>query len=113
MLSSANIRSFLWKRKLCSENPRLLSRRADAASQKAAWQTLGVDLPWLNRSHRTLVAMASGILGRLMDGEDIGVKALHLLRMMINSMGGTPSDASKVAMAEEREPEDVSAKYFS
>jgi hypothetical protein len=83
-----------------------------AASQKEAWATFAADLPWLNQSHRTLVAMASDILGRLIDGEEVGVKALNLLRMMLNSMGATPSDASKVKMPDEGDPEDPAAKYF-
>jgi len=82
------------------------------ASQKEAWTTFATDLPWLNQSHRTLVAMASDILGRLIDGEEVGVKALNLLRMMLNSMGATPSDASKVKMPDEGDPDDPSKKYF-
>jgi hypothetical protein len=81
-------------------------------SQKEAWATFATDLPWLNQSHRTLVAMASDILGRLIDGEEVGVKALNLLRMMLNSMGATPSDASKVKMPDECDPGDPAAKYF-
>src|SRR5947207_2205884 len=50
------------------------------ASQKEAWATFAADLPWLNQSRRTLVAVASDILGRLIDGEEVGVKALNLLR---------------------------------
>ncbi|MDH2341541.1 hypothetical protein [Bradyrhizobium sp. SSUT77] len=80
--------------------------------EQEAWDTLAADLPWLNRSHRTLVAMASGLLARQIGGEDVGVKALNLLRMMLNSMGGSPSDASKVMMPEEKDPEDPAAKYF-
>jgi hypothetical protein len=56
--------------------------------------------------------MASDILGRLIDGEEVGVKALNLLRMMLNSMGATPSDASKVKMPDECDPGDPAAKYF-
>lgn len=85
------------------------------ASEREAWQTLSAELPWLNNSHRTLVAMASGILGRLINGEEVGVQALNLLRQMLNSMGATPSDASKVKVpgGEEDDTEkDPSKKYF-
>jgi hypothetical protein len=50
---------------------------------------ISAELPWLNSSHRTLVALASGILGRLIDGEEVGVKAMNLLRQMLNSMGAS------------------------
>ncbi|SDE12285.1 hypothetical protein SAMN05216337_102062 [Bradyrhizobium brasilense] len=82
-------------------------------SEHEAWKTLAADLPWLNKSHRVLVAMASGILGRMIDGEEVGVKAASLLRMMLNSMGATPSDASKVKMPEEPDDDDPSKQYFS
>src|SRR5947209_1030831 len=80
--------------------------------EREAWATLTGELPWLNGSHRTLVALACGILGRLIDGEDVGVKALNLLRQILNSMGATPSDASKVKMPEHEVPDDPSKKYF-
>jgi hypothetical protein len=80
--------------------------------EREAWATLSAEIPWLNSSNRTLVALACGILGRLIDGEEIGVKALNLLRQMLNSMGATPSDVSKVKMPEHEVPDDPSKKYF-
>lgn len=77
-----------------------------------AWNTLATDLPWLNKSHRTLVTMACGLLARQMAGDEVGVKALNLLRMMLNSMGATPSDASKISMPEDDAPDDPANKYF-
>lgn len=83
------------------------------ANEREAWETLAGELPWLNASHRTLVAMASGILARLMSGEEVGVQAQNLLRQMIGSMGGTPSDATKVKLPDGKtKNEDPSAKYF-
>lgn len=84
------------------------------ASEREAWETLRADLPWLNRSHRSLVAIASTILGRLIVGEDVGVQALNLLRQALGSMGATPSDASKVKMpdGEDDSKKDASKKYF-
>jgi len=89
--------------------PKWLSRPCE----REAWETLAADLPWLNKSHRTLVAIASGLLARQIAGDEVGVKALNLLRMILNSMGATPSDASKVSMPEDTDDEDPSAKYFS
>ena len=71
--------------------------------EREAWDTLSGELPWLNSSHRTLVALACGILGRLIDGEEVGVKAVNLLRQMLNSMGATPSDASKLKVPVEKD----------
>jgi hypothetical protein len=82
-------------------------------AQKEAWNTFADELPWLNKSHRALVSIASEIRGRQIAGEDVGVKAMSLLRMILGSMGATPSDASKVRMPEEQDDEDPSKKYFS
>ncbi|MBR0695820.1 hypothetical protein [Bradyrhizobium lablabi] len=41
---------------------------------------------------------------RLQSGEEIGTKALSLLRLCLSSVGATPADASKVSRAPE-EPE--------
>jgi hypothetical protein len=80
--------------------------------EREAWETLSNDLPWLNKSHRTLVALASGLLARQIAGGEVGVKAMNLLRMILGSMGATPSDASKVKMPEEQDDNDPSTKYF-
>ena len=81
-------------------------------SQKEAWKTFEKELPWLNQSHRVLVGIAASILGRQVAGEEVGTKALSLLRQCLNSMGATPADASKVKMPVDDEPDDPAAKYF-
>src|SRR3981189_511880 len=67
-------------------------------AQVDAWKSFSDDLPWLNKSHRALVGIACEIRGPLNAGEDVGVKALNLLRQCLSSMGATPSDASRVTM---------------
>lgn len=83
-----------------------------ADEQKEAWTTFNHDLPWLNKSHRTLVGIAATVQGRLIAGEEVGVKGMNLLRMILGQMGATPSDASKVRMPVEKDEKDPSAKYF-
>ena|SRR5258705_11938926 len=80
--------------------------------QKDAWNTFRDELPWLNHSHRSLIEIAATIRARVMTGDDIGVKALNLLRQCLGQMGATPSDASKVNMPAGEEPNDPSKKYF-
>lgn len=83
------------------------------ASQIEAWKMLSAELPWLNRSHRSLVGIAAEILGRQIAGEEVGVQALNLLRQCLGQMGATPSDASKVKVpGGEKDNKDPSAKYF-
>ena len=80
-------------------------------SQKDAWDEFQSEIPWLNKSHRSLVAIAATIRARVMSGEDIGVKALNLLRMCLGQLGATPTDASKVRMPVEKK-DDPADKYF-
>jgi hypothetical protein len=82
------------------------------ATQLEAWNTFTEELPWLNRSHRALVSIACDIRGRLIAGEDVGVKAQNLLRQCLGSMGATPADSSKVKMPEEK-IDDPADKYFA
>ncbi|QPC43499.1 hypothetical protein HW532_12815 [Kaustia mangrovi] len=83
---------------------------ADTEKNKAwtAWKTIATEVPWLNASHRTLVATASNIYGRMIAGQDVGVQAMNLLRQCLGQMGATPADASKVAMpdGDEKDPDD-------
>ncbi|MGB3044962.1 MAG: hypothetical protein WBB98_17450 [Xanthobacteraceae bacterium] len=76
-------------------------------SQAVAWREFTGELPWLNRSHRCIVEIASVVRARLQSGEEVGTKALSLLRLCLNSMGATPADASKVAWAPDDEPDDL------
>lgn len=80
----------------------------DTKTNKArqAWLAISRDIPWLNSSHRILVATASSIYGRMMAGEECGVQALNLLRQCLGSMGATPSDASKVTLPDDDEEAD-------
>lgn len=83
------------------------------ASEREAWETLREEYPWLNKSHRTHVALACVTLGRFIEGQEVGVQAHNLLRVSIGQMGGSPADASKVTMPDgKKSNEDPSAKYF-
>src|SRR6185437_10744955 len=56
-------------------------------AQRAAWRDFAGELPWLNRSHRALVEIASVVRARLQSGAEVGTKALSLLRLCLSSMG--------------------------
>ena len=82
-------------------------------ADQEAWNTFRTELSWLNKSHRSLVEIASTIRARVMSGADIGVKALSLLRQCLGQMGATPTDSSKVTMPDDSKPNDPADKYFS
>lgn len=76
-------------------------------AQAKAWGGFQSELPWLNRSHRCLVEIASIVRARFESGEEIGTKALSLLRLCLSSMGATPADASRIAWAPDDEHDDL------
>ncbi|MAZ17898.1 MAG: hypothetical protein CL535_16405 [Ahrensia sp.] len=86
----------------------------DTENNKAreAWQTLRTEIPWLNSSHRTLVATASNILGRMIAGQECGVQAMNLLRQCLGQMGATPADASKAGVKPDGEDGDEGDEFF-
>jgi hypothetical protein len=75
--------------------------------QAAAWREFTGELPWLNRSHRAIVEIACVVRARLQGGEEVGTKAMSLLRLCLSSMGATPVDASKVSWAVDEELDDL------
>ncbi|PKA40442.1 hypothetical protein CWR43_28095 [Rhizobium sullae] len=85
----------------------------DTNKAREAWQTLRIDVPWLNSSHRILVATASNILGRMIAGQDCGVQAMNLLRQCLGQMGATPADASKAGAKPDGEKTDPADQYFT
>jgi hypothetical protein len=80
---------------------------------KLAWNTFRDELPWLNKSHRALVEIAASLRGRIVAGEEVGIKAYTLLRMCLASMGASPSDSSKVSMPDATVATDPADKYFA
>ncbi|TGQ19312.1 hypothetical protein [Mesorhizobium sp. M00.F.Ca.ET.217.01.1.1] len=85
----------------------------DKSKAREAWEIIRKEIPWLNSSHRILVAEASNILGRMIAGAEVGVQAMNLLRQCLGQMGATPADASKAGAKPDGESsEDPAAKYF-
>ena len=54
--------------------------------QRAAWNLIRRDVPWLMESDRALVEIASYLRARLMAGGEVGVGAINQLRMCAAQM---------------------------
>lgn len=80
--------------------------------QASAWKTLASEIPWLNRSHRALLGIASVIQARLEAGEDCGVQAMNLLRQALGQMGASPADASKAGVKPSADQKDAGEEFF-
>ncbi len=59
-----------------------------------------------------LLPMGSG-RARLIDGQEVGVNALNLLRQALSQMGATPADATRVPAGSDDEPDRPEDKYFN
>lgn len=77
-----------------------------------AWAMFASEMPWLARSDRTLVEVASKLRARMMTDPEMGVNALAQLRLCLSAMGGTPADRSKVS-APDDEDEDPAAEFLN
>lgn len=77
-----------------------------------AWREIVNEVPWLNHSHRGLLAIAANIRGRMINGDDVGVQAMNLLRQCYGQMGATPADASKAGTKLDGEKTDPAEGYF-
>ncbi|MBZ9659792.1 hypothetical protein LB523_12120 [Mesorhizobium sp. ESP-6-4] len=81
---------------------------------REAWTILRREVPWLNSSHRMLMATVCNQLGRLIAGQEIGVQASVFIKQCLSEMGATPSAASKAgAKPDGDKNEDPAAKYFT
>jgi hypothetical protein len=79
-----------------------------------AWKILRREVPWLNESHRMLVATLCNQLGRLIAGQDVGVQASVFIKQCLSEMGATPSAASKVGVKpNDGDNKDPADEFFS
>jgi hypothetical protein len=75
--------------------------------QKAAWEELRYEMPWLHSAHRPLVRLACVWMAK-MDEDDFGVSATQALSSILSKLGATPVDETKVnhGDGEEEDPDD-------
>jgi hypothetical protein len=76
------------------------------------WEQFGADFPWLQRSDRYVVEIATILRAKVLSGAEVTTSDLNQLRLCIGMMGGTPADRSKVTMVEEAD-EDPTEAYFN
>ena len=79
-------------------------------AQRESWDSFSDEVPWLNKSHHCITAIASIAQADLRAGGEFNVRMATLLRQCLGSMGATPG--SKITIAEEKEA-DPSHKYFA
>lgn len=83
------------------------------AQQKAAWRAFATEMPWLGKSDRTIVQVASRLRAAMETEPDFPMGGFAQLRMCLSAMGGTPADRTKVAPPDDEEDEDPLAKFVN
>ena len=77
-----------------------------------AWNEFKDELPWLGKSDRTIVMMASRLRVRIINDPEMGLNAMSLLKTCLTSMGGTPVDRTKVKASDETR-DDPTSEFFN
>lgn len=80
-------------------------KNTDECLARDAWRQFCIEIPWLNQSHTALLEAASLIRGDIMAGNSPGVPRLTLMRALLQSLGATPSDSSKIGVSPGKEGE--------
>src|SRR5262249_37712288 len=83
------------------------------SEQRAVWTQFSVECPWLRRSDRALVEIASVLRTKLVHGEVLAVGAMTQLRLCLLAMGGSPCDRSRISAGEELQIEPRANAYLS
>jgi hypothetical protein len=82
------------------------------AEHREAWQALSDDMPWLTRSDRGILRLAAR-LSVMAEQPGCSMGVYTQLRLCLSSMGGTPTDRSKVATFREDDFDDPADKFFN
>lgn len=80
--------------------------------QKAIWDEFNSDFPWLGRSDRRVVELATRLQHEIDTGEQVPIAVYAQMRMLLSAMGGTPVDRSRVDAPEE-ETEDPADEFLN
>ena len=82
-----------------------------SAAEQEAWQTLSDEMPWLRRSDRGILRLAARLsVEAQQPGCTLGT--FTQLRLCLSSMGGTPVDRSKIAVAGNDDADDPASAFF-
>lgn len=82
------------------------------AAQRKAWEMFADEMPWLGKSDRMVVEVASRLRADMQERPDFPMGGYAQLRMCLSSMGGTPADRTKVVSPDD-DDEDPADKFFN
>jgi hypothetical protein len=102
------------KRHSCRANPKVgelgAAPKVLSTDEVAAWNEFRDEMPWLGKSDRTIVLVASRLRARVLSDPEAPMNLVAQLRMCMSAMGGTPADRTRVTVPDQ--PEDNPASEF-
>lgn len=75
------------------------------AAQQIAWHEFVAELPWLNRSHRSIMHLACILRAKVESGID-GVNYLQVYSATLSKLGASPADESRISFSSDNEPDE-------
>ena len=87
--------------------------RAFTKEQRAAWEAFADEMPWLAKSDRVVVEVASRLRAAMETDPLFPMAGYAQLRMCISSMGGTPADRTKVSAPDDDKETDPTDEFLN
>ena len=87
--------------------------RSFTAGQKKAWLAFSDEMPWLSKGDRTVVEVASRLRDRMENDPEFPMAGYAQLRLCLSSMGGTPSDRTKVTWPDDGDDDDPLSAFVN
>ena len=86
--------------------------RGFTKEQREAWASFQSEMPWLGKSDRVVVEVASRLRAGMQTDPAFPISGFAQLRMCVSAMGGTPTDRTKVPTPDE-DDEDPAAQFIN
>jgi hypothetical protein len=83
-------------------------------AERIVWAELADEMPWLAKSDRRIVALASRLQASIdADPATFPIGGYAQLRLCLAAMGGTPCDKTKVSTPADDDPDDPAAEFVN
>jgi hypothetical protein len=87
--------------------------RSFTEDQRAAWNAFADEMPWLAKSDRGIVEVASRLRAAMESDPLFPMPGYAQLRLCISAMGGTPADRTKVVIPDGDKEADPADEFLN
>lgn len=81
-------------------------------AEREAWQEFAASMPWLVRSDRHIVEVACR-LSAMAQQPGCPIAVFAQLRLCLSSLGGTPTDVSRINWSDDSEDDDPTSEFLN